>query len=441
MKLGLRSHVRLAFIVSVFFGCASAPRTSTRSLTPSLAPVARDRAALLADAARLARDPTARDVARAFYQVLLARDSHDDEARVGLARLDAWDQRYDTALLLYRDVLSRHPSDAEVRAGIVDVLLWQHRTDAAWRELVAGLDRTPESVDLLERRARVAWLNGDRAAALRDARLAYAQGARGEGLLQLRQQLFNGEARLLLRYDLYPVGYRNSPATELYFRQAWRRWIFFAHVEQSWRYATLDSAPGLTYNGLFQLGAAYGFGHGFSATLEAGVGAPAPVVPRWTVRAAGTAGLGRRAVIGLSDAIWGYDNGQFVNLLYANIEVALSEAVRAEVRYWLGFVTLPSVGGTAPSQAVHSAGLRGFWRLSPTLELGAEFTYGAQLDRSAAAYQLVTLRSEIFGVFADWLVLPNLGLRPYYRFELRDRPSAGDSIPIHSVELAAYYRW
>ena len=74
----------------MLFGCASAPRATTPSLTPALAPVARSRAALLADAQRLARDPASRDVARAFYQVLLARDSHDDEARVGLARLGGW---------------------------------------------------------------------------------------------------------------------------------------------------------------------------------------------------------------------------------------------------------------------------------------------------------------------------------------------------------------
>ncbi len=396
---------------------------------------------MLADARRLAMDPQARDTALAIYQVLLARDPHDDEARVALARLDAWELRYETALQRYRDVLRRHPDDAEVRAGVVDVLLWQRNPDAAWRELVAGLDRTPDSPDLLERRARILWFNGEREAALRDARRAYASGGRSESLLALRSQLFRGEARAIARYDLYPAGYADAPTFEFYFTQGWRRWTFFAHTEQSGRFASLGAGAGLTYNALYQAGAAYSFGHGWSASLEGGVGAPAPVVPRWTVRVAGAAPIGRRVSVGLSDAVWGYDDGQLLNLVYANALVALTETVRAELRYWFAYVTVTPASGATTSDMVHSAGLRAMWRVTRPLELGLEYIYGGQLDRPPSATQLVTLRSEIVGVSADWLVRPDFGLRPYYRFEWRERPAAGDAIPIHTVELGAYYRW
>src|SRR5688572_26950708 len=56
--------------------------------------------------------------ARALYLWILARNAEDDEARVGLARIDGWEGCVDLATAGYRAVLVRHPHDAEVRAGL-----------------------------------------------------------------------------------------------------------------------------------------------------------------------------------------------------------------------------------------------------------------------------------------------------------------------------------
>ena len=155
----------------------------------------------------------------------------------------------------------------------------------------------------------------------------------------------------------------------------------------------------------------------------------------------GTAPLGARVVVGLSYSLWSYLDGQSAHIAFAHLEAALSARFRGELRYWFAAVVQPPSGAVDPAAVTHSLGLRGFWRLAPTVEVGAEYTYGGQLDRDPRTLQLIELRSQILGASLDWLINPRFGLRPGYRFESRERPRVGDSIPIHTLELGTYFRW
>ncbi len=389
--------------------------------------------------ARRAARSGSREHARTLLEGRLQVAPDDDEARAELARVDAWEGRWASSEAGYRRVLARHPDDVDVRAGLVDVLLWSSRPDEAARELDRGLARSPASAPLLLRRARLAHWRGDATTAARY--LDEAQRASpGDGEVRaMRDAVFRGEARLALRDDVFlaPGGVRDFPSADLTVLQAWRRFRFSARTEQSLRFG---ADPGTrSYNGLHFLGAAWVPSAGWTAHVELGVGAPAAAVPRWLGRVGLSFPVGSRLTGGANYSHWRYDSGQVVHLFNPAVGVTITDELRAEARYWFAYVTAPNPAGGSVDDGVSSFGLRVSWRPTSRFELGAEYTYGVQLDRLPVGAQLVAIRGHITSLGADVRISHTIGLRPLMRVELRTGP--GDLLPILAPELGVYTRW
>lgn len=369
----------------------------------------------------------------------LSAQPTDDEARAELARVDAWDGRWAESEAGYREVLSRHPDDVESRAGLVDVFLWQSRWGEAEGEIDRGLARAPGSAPLLLRRARLAHWRGDAVAAARHLDEALRASPADQEVRAMRDVVFRGEARLVLRDEVFfaPAGTQGFPSADVAVLQAWRTLRLSARTEQSQRFGA--DASSRSYNGLHFLGLAWVPRAGWSAHVELGVGAPATAVPRWLGRVGLSAPLGSRLTASGSYSHWRYDSGQVVHLFNPALGVALTDALRVEARYWFAYVVAPGPGGAAVADGASSFGLRVSWRPSTRFELGAEYTYGVQLDRLPVGLQLIAIRGHIVSVGADLRVAPALGLRPALRVELRTSPGA--LLPIVGPELGVYTRW
>jgi hypothetical protein len=89
---------------------------------------------------------------------------------------------------------------------------------------------------------------------------------------------------------------------------------------------------------------------------------------------------------------------------------------------------------------VHVASLRVTYIHSQHLSIGLSYTYGPQLDQTTDPERLLSLNSQIFGAFADWLITHHFGLQPAVDVEWR-RPENGVALYIFSLQLAAYLRW
>lgn len=87
----------------------------------------------LAEARRLA-DAKKFGAAARVLRARLANDPQDAEARSLLARVLAWDRRYDESLAEYRTLLAAHPDRAFDRAGYARTLAWSGRSEASIRE-------------------------------------------------------------------------------------------------------------------------------------------------------------------------------------------------------------------------------------------------------------------------------------------------------------------
>lgn len=396
------------------------------------------RDSLLSEARRAARSGS-RDRARELLEQRLRTSPDDDELRAELARVDAWDGRWAESEAGYRRVLARHPDDAEVRAGLVDVFLWQSRWAEASREIDLGLQRSPGSAMLLLRRARLAHWQGDATAAARSLDEAHGASPDDEEVRALRDVVFRGEARLAVRDDLFFArgGLRGYPSADLWVLQTWNTLRLSARTEQSMRFGVDEGSK--SYNGLHFLGVAWVPRAGWMLHLELGVGAPAVAVPRWLGRLGLSAPLGSRITASGSYSHWRYDSGQVVHLFNPALGVAVTDALRLEARYWFAWVLAPGPSGETFDDGVSSFGLRASWRPTTRFELGAEYTYGVQLDRLPVALQLVAIRAHIVSLSADVRIAHAFGLRPAMRVELRTSP--GDLLPILAPELGFYTRW
>ncbi|MBI4510930.1 MAG: tetratricopeptide repeat protein [Deltaproteobacteria bacterium] len=414
-------------LLCVLLGCAA--RASPKSAQNA---ASSDRATLLA----AARDAIAADdlaAAGTIYEQLLRIDPADDEARAGMARLDAWGGRLPAAERALRDVLARHPDDEELRALLVDVLTWRRRWQEAAVEIRDGLARRPSSAVLLERSARLSFFRGDASEARALILRAQERAPESPSIQALSYRIFRGEVRAVARSDLYPTGHDDLHATELTVTQWWRRVQLTARTEQSQRFAS--SAPLGGYNGFYAISAGFPLGIGYRAALEVGAGGPAHSIPRWLVRGSIEAALGARWSVDISAAFSEYPDGTSLKVANPTLRFIPRDDLRCDLRYWLARV---NTAAGVPSDT-HSAGAQVTSRVAPRLELGGGYFYGVQLDRNRPEDLVASVRSHALAVHGDWRWSRTFGTRPEARLERRI--TAGGVLWIPSVALEGYVRW
>jgi YaiO family outer membrane protein len=390
----------------------------------------RSRDAILAEA-RGAAITGERAHARALYLAVLAMHADDLEAVVGLARVDAWDHCWVLAERGYRSALSRAPADAEARAGLVDLLLWQGRLHEADDEVSEGLSLSPRSPELLARRARLAHWRGDEEAALRDASAAVALSPLDPVFRADREQLFLGEARVGARAQALPRGYDDVVTADTEVMQRYHRLRF--HVGH--RLVARTGAFGATtpIDGRRAFGVYHHFTAGGWAGLELAHTSPAAALPRWAMTVSALAPLGGRFSFFLSAAYWRYAADKSVFLIAPSVGVSLTDSFEVGLRWWVSSVATTVPGQAVASDTVHSVGVRAMWRPEPTVLIGAEYTYGVQLDQNPTLAQLLQLRSHVLTVFARRMFTPHVGVQPVLAVERRESVASGAVIVVPAV--------
>jgi len=121
---------------------------------------------------------------------LLALEGHPDydDVRLHLARLWAWDGRYDEARAEVRYILERRPGNLEAREAALDVEVWSDHPHEALRLCAEGLALAP-SAQLLYRKARILKSLEDRDGAYAAAQSALVLDPNHQGARQLRDDL------------------------------------------------------------------------------------------------------------------------------------------------------------------------------------------------------------------------------------------------------------
>lgn len=95
-----------------------------------------------------------REEARALLRQALEGHPDYDDVRIHLARMYAWDSRYDEARKELDHVLTRRPGNEEARDVAIDVAVWSDHPHEGLRLCAAGLELHP-SARLLYRKARI----------------------------------------------------------------------------------------------------------------------------------------------------------------------------------------------------------------------------------------------------------------------------------------------
>jgi YaiO family outer membrane protein len=414
---------------------------SARADTPACATVANapangSPAGLLAQARELAiRGDYSR--ARGLLEWLLARYPQDRDARLALARTDAWEHCYTRAGERYRALISEKPDDPEARAALIDLLLWQNERAAAEQLADEGLARAPKSAELWARRARLYLRDDDPARALTAADRALVLSHHAPEYRRLRDSIYLTQLRFALRVDAFTRDYPNLYTA---FLQLWHR---IGRVELTAEASEQDrtggALPRSIIDGLYTLGASYHIAPILTFGGAFGFGAPAQTLPRWTGRVWASSQVAAQWSASLAYSQWHYDDQRTVHIFAPIVSFTPDDAWMFDLRWWITCLVLGGGDGDSRSSWVNSIGVRALRVLTESVRLGASYTFGPQLDRGALTFDFARTTSHVFAVYADYRPLHSWGLQPYLGFE--HRSTKAGAVLIYSAEAAAYMRW
>jgi YaiO family outer membrane protein len=189
-------------------------------------------------------------------------------------------------------------------------------------------------------------------------------------------------------------------------------------------------------------GAFYHYSGGGWVGATFGASAPALALPRYAVGISAFAPLGRVLSLHLSTAYWQYIDDRDVVIVSPALGIAVTDSVDVTARYWLTSVVVRGSGSTSTVvDYVHSAGIRVGWRPNTRLTLGADYTYGIQLERNPSATDLLQLRSHIFSVFARKLLDRSFGVDVAFSLERRTSLGSGPTVVGAIAEAGVFTRW
>ncbi len=420
----------------------AAPSTPRCSAAADVSPVVEVDAALTeADAVTT---PADRPRARALYLAVLVRDPFDEEAAVGLARMDAADGCYALAKRGVRDVLARSPKNVEARVVLADVLVLENRFADARREVEAGLLHAPLSVDLLARRARLAAWGGDAATAKRDLDEAARIAPLDPDVLAARDRLVVGLARFGQRVQLFPSGYDDLVTTEASAMQRFGTWRFEVAATVMGRYGAVRetrSGPQKTtiVDGRPSIGLWKHFENGSYLGGSFGVSAPGVTLPLLSLNVGSFVPVGRFVGVHFSTSYWRYAEDRDVSILSPAVVVSPADRIELTARYWMTGVRVRERGIGAV--VVSSAGGRVTYRIDSRTSAAVDYTYGLQLERNPLATELSSVRSHIVTLMGQRLVQRRLGVDLAVSLERRENIRTGTSALGPAVELGISTRW
>lgn len=160
------------------------------------------------------------------YREYLAVQPENDEVRGALARLLAWQDRFEESEQLYKDILTRHPGDREVQTGLARVLSWQKRFPEARVLYETLLHEAPDDVEARRGLGDVLLWSGSPKEALAQYEAVQAVAPNGDVARQverIKQDLYASPrapvglpaGRLRLPYrDYFKAGYSHYSYTK-----------------------------------------------------------------------------------------------------------------------------------------------------------------------------------------------------------------------------------
>lgn len=372
--------------------------------------------------------------ARGLLNWLLAHEPERRDARLGLARTDAWEHCYARAEASYRTLLEEKPEDAEARSGLIDVLLWQNRRSEAEVEADRGLVLAPNSPELWQRRA-VLYLRADEPEpALAAANKALWLAPNDPELRVLRDRIFLSQIRAWIRFDYFARDYPNLYSAGV---QGWHR---FGRFELTADVLVQDrmggSQPRAIIDAIYVAGASYHAGPLATAGVNLGLGLPAKTLPRWLGRAWFTSQFLPAWGATLAYSLWDYSD-KTAHIVAPVLSFTPTDRWFFDLRAWITWLVIRG-GGPDSVDVVPTAGIRVAYQLLTSLRLGGSYAYGPQLDR-AGLDRFAQVKSHVFNVFADYRPVRGWGLQPLLGFE--HRTTANTQLFVLTVELATYIRW
>jgi len=173
--------------------------------------------------------------AEAMVRAQLQADPQSGERTFLLARLLAWQGRYDHALALYAKLVEQEPRNTDYLLGQAQTLFWSGQTDAASAAAQKGLTLGPDSLELRRLQIQILLTRGDEEsqaqaeALLLQAEQRFAPAAMADQRSRLQELLGAGstfvprrEAEIGLSYEHLSNGYAE-----------WKS----AYLEGEWLYA------------------------------------------------------------------------------------------------------------------------------------------------------------------------------------------------------------
>lgn len=414
-----------------------APLLAAPCETSSIAPKVSDPAFVYSAGHAYARDGHY-EHARAMYRWLLRRDPADREARLALSRVDAWDGCFERAEHEYRALLRERPHDVEARAALIDVLLWTSRWSDARVELDLGLELDSTSPELWRRRSQLLRWTGDRSGAIEAAERAEALAPEDAEISALRDTLYVGQLRSSGRFEFFPHGYPNLYTATLQALVYLKRFELSADVRLLDRQGGVERKP--VVDGQYSANAVYHANGGRSVGLGLGLGAPARSIPSFATKVWFVMQVASRWSTYFAYAFWVFRNDKTLHIFAPAVSCVLTDMLRLELRWWTSYQVLPRPMAAATTGWIHAVSMAAIWQILPRLSAGVSYTYGPQLDQTPSNYELFTLISHVFGVFADWLVQREWGVSPGLGFERRESENGAVALAF-SGELALYIRW
>lgn len=375
--------------------------------------------------------------ARGLLEWLLEWYPQDRDARLALARTDAWEHCYARAAERYRALIAEKPDDPEARAALIDLLLWQNQRAEAERLADDGLERAPQSADLWLRRARLYLRDDDPAHAVTAADRALVLSPHDPEIRKLRDSIYLTQLRLAVRVDAFSNG--AYPNLYTAFLQLWQRiGRFELTAEASGQDRTGGALTRPIIDGLYTLGLSYHVAPILTFGGAFGFGEPAQSLPRWTGRVWAASQFAPQWSASLAYSLWRYGDDRTVHIIAPSLSFTPNDDWIFDLRWWLTCLVLGGDGGSA-SKWVNAIGVRALRVLTENLRLGASYTYGPQLDRGALTFDITSTNSHVFAVYADYRPQRSWGLQPYLGFE--HRSTTVGAVLVYSAELAAYMRW
>lgn len=156
-------------------------------MAPPLAAQSADPDVLFRQALDLPRDR--REEAKALCRKALEGHPDYHDVRIQLARMEAWDGRYEEARREIGYVLKRQPGNLEAREAAMDFEVWADRETEALRLCNEGLALDPASLPLHRRRARLLKATGDLERAQMETEVVLAAVPDDQAMRLLRDDL------------------------------------------------------------------------------------------------------------------------------------------------------------------------------------------------------------------------------------------------------------